>query len=87
MWYNIIVREGNNDKTKYEEDVNMIIPKTVADMMIQTEVTLVTKKQKKEIKVYVCDIWDGKTIVAWYTNRFGKEAIKHFDVNEYDIVL
>ena len=65
----------------------MRIADTLAEMIKNTEITLLTKKRRKEIKVYVCDIWNGATIVAWYTNRFGEDTIGHFDVNEYDIVL
>jgi hypothetical protein len=53
-----------------------------------TEVTLVTKKTRKEFKVFVSDIWnDGKIFVGWYTNRFGELAIKHFDMTQYDYYL
>lgn len=57
-------------------------------LIIKTEVTLVTKKTRKEFKVFVSDIWeDGNIFVGWYTNRFGELAIKHFDMTQYDYYL
>ena len=52
------------------------------------EITLITKKARKEIKVYVSDVQDnGRTFVCWYTNRFNKLALKRFDMANYDYCL
>ena len=52
------------------------------------EVTLLTKKTRKEIKVYVCDVQDnGRTFVCWYKNRYGNTDLKRFDMTEYDFCL
>ena len=65
-----------------------VIVNEIAEMIKQTEVTFVTKKIGKEFKVFVCDVQDdGKTIVGWYTNRFGKLDIKRFAVADYNIIL
>ena len=57
----------------------------LALMVLKNEVTLVTKKTKKETKVFVSDIWEnGRIFVGFYTNRFGDLAIKHFDMTQYD---
>lgn len=56
--------------------------------VIGQEITLLTKKTRKEIKVYVSDVQDnGKTFVCWYTNRYGKTDIKRFDMTNYDFCL
>ena len=58
------------------------------NLIKNTEVTFVTKKTRKEFKVFVSDIWeDGRIFVGWYTNRFGELAIKHFDMTQYDYYL
>jgi hypothetical protein len=58
------------------------------DMIINHEVTFITKKNRKEFKVYVSDIQDnGKTFVGWYTNRYNKLDIKRFNMDEYDYCL
>lgn len=60
----------------------------LALMVLKNEVTLVTKKTKKETKVFVSDIWEnGRIFVGFYTNRFGELAIKHFDMTQYDFYL
>lgn len=60
----------------------------LALMVLKNEITLVTKKTKKETKVFVSDIWEnGRIFVGWYTNRFGELAIKHFDMTQYDFYL
>lgn len=60
----------------------------LALMVLKNEVTLVTKKTKKETKVFVSDIWEnGRIFVGFYTNRFGDLAIKHFDMTQYDFYL
>ena len=57
-------------------------------MVLKNEITLVTKKNKKETKVFVSDIWEnGRIFVGFYTNRFGDLAIKHFDMTQYDFYL
>ena len=57
-------------------------------MVLKNEITLVTKKTKKETKVFVSDIWEnGRIFVGFYTNRFGDLAIKHFDMTQYDFYL
>lgn len=57
-------------------------------MVLKQEITLVTKKTRKEFKVFVSDIWeDGRIFVGFYTNRFGELAIKHFDMTQYDFYL
>lgn len=53
-----------------------------------TEVTLITKKTRKEIKVWAS--WyndDTKTLCASYTNRFGRYAVKQFNMNDYDFYI
>lgn len=53
-----------------------------------TEVTLITKKARKEIKVWAS--WyndDTKTLCASYTNRFGRYAVKQFNMNDYDFYI
>ena len=60
----------------------------LALMVLKNEITLVTKKTKKETKVFISDIWEnGRIFVGWYTNRFGELAIKHFDMTQYDFYL
>lgn len=60
----------------------------IIEMIKDTEITMITKKRRKEFKVYVSDVWDnGKVIVGWYTNRFGKLDLKQFNMNEYDFCL
>ena len=60
----------------------------LALMVLKNEITLVTKKTKKETKVFVSDIWEnGRIFVGFYTNRFGDIAIKHFDMTQYDFYL
>lgn len=58
------------------------------EMLKCTEVTLVTKKAKKEIPVY-CAWYDSKRhiLCGSYTNRFGKYDVKQFDMRNYDIIL
>lgn len=53
-----------------------------------TEVTLITKKARKEIKVWAS--WyndDTKTLCASYTDRFGRYAVKQFNMNDYDFYI
>lgn len=58
------------------------------NLIMNTEVTFVTKKTRKEFKVYIMDIWEeGKIFVGGYTNRFGELDIKHFDMSQYDYYL
>lgn len=58
------------------------------NLIKNTEVTFVTKKTRKEFKVFISDIWgDGKIFVGWYTNRFGELAIKQFHMDQYDYYL
>lgn len=53
-----------------------------------TEVTLITKKARKEIKVWASWYDDiTKTLCASYTNRFGKYAVKQFNMNDYDFYI
>ena len=60
----------------------------ITELVLKHEVTLITKKTRKETKVYVSDIWEnGKIFVGWYTNRFGELAIKQFDMTKYDYYL
>lgn len=62
--------------------------KAIEKMILKTEITLITKKTRKETKIFVSDIWeDGKIFVGMYTNRFGELAIKHFDMSKYDYCL
>ena len=62
--------------------------KMLFDLIKNTEVTFVTKKTRKEFKVFISDIWnDGKIFVGWYTNRFGELAIKQFNIDQYDYYL
>lgn len=65
-----------------------MLDSVLALMVLKNEITLVTKKTKKETKVFVSDIWEnGRIFVGWYTNRFGELAIKHFDMTQYDFYL
>lgn len=53
-----------------------------------TEVTLITKKARKEIKVWAT--WyndETKTLCASYTDRFGRYAVKQFNMNDYDFYI
>lgn len=53
-----------------------------------TEVTLITKKARKEIKVWAT--WyndDTKTLCASYTDRFGRYAVKQFNMKNYDFYI
>lgn len=60
----------------------------VAKMIENTEITLVTKKARKETKVFV-SWFDTKTniLCGWYTNRFGDLTVKQFDMSKYDYYL
>lgn len=65
-----------------------MLDSVLALMVLKNEISLVTKKTKKETKVFVSDIWEnGRIFVGWYTNRFGELAIKHFDMTQYDFYL
>lgn len=65
-----------------------MLDSVLALMVLKNEITLVTKKTKKETKVFVSDIWEnGRIFVGFYTNRFGDLAIKHFDMTQYDFYL
>ena len=65
-----------------------MLDSVLALMVLKNEITLVTKKTKKETKVFVSDIWEnGRIFVGLYTNRFGELAIKHFDMTQYDFYL
>jgi len=65
-----------------------MLDSVLALMVLKNEITLVTKKTKKETKVFVSDIWEnGRIFVGIYTNRFGDLAIKHFDMTQYDFYL
>jgi len=58
------------------------------EFVINHEITLLTKKTHKQLKVYVSDVQDsGRTFVCWYTNRYGKTDLKRFDMTEYDYCL
>lgn len=60
----------------------------IREFIIKQEITFITKKTRKEFKVYVSDIQDnGRTFVGWYTNRFGKLDLKRFDMTQYDFCL
>lgn len=64
----------------YNEIINCFV--------INQEVTFITKKSRKEFKVYVSDVQDnGRTFVGWYINRFGKLDLKRFDMTQYDFCL
>lgn len=65
----------------------------VADLDLEVilqnrEVTLITKKARKEIKVWA-SWYDDRTniLCASYTNRIGKYAIKQFNMNDYDFYI
>lgn len=68
--------------------MTMLTMDKIAKMIENTEVTLLTKKTRKETKVFV-SWFDTKTniLCGWYTNRFGKLDIKQFDMSKYDICL
>jgi hypothetical protein len=60
----------------------------IAKRIENTEITLLTKKTKKETKVFVN--WFNTTtniLCGWYTNKFGDLTIKQFDMNKYDFCL
>lgn len=60
----------------------------IAEMIIDTEITLITKKTRKETKVYVSAVEDnGKTFLCLYTNKFKELSIKRFDMTKYDFCL
>jgi len=64
----------------YNEIINCFV--------INQEVTFITKKSRKEFKVYVSDVQDnGRIFVGWYINRFGKLDLKRFDMTQYDFCL
>lgn len=70
-----------------------MIINNVADLDLEVilqdiEVTLITKKARKEIKVWAT--WyndETKTLCASYTDRFGKYAVKQFNMNNYDFYI
>lgn len=63
----------------------LITKETLKERILKTEITLVTKKTRKETKVFVSDFWEKENIiVGMYTNRFGNFDIKQFDMNKYD---
>lgn len=68
--------------------MRLITMEEIAKRMENTEITLLTKKTKKETKVFV-SWFDTKAniLCGWYTNRFGKLDIKQFDMNKYDFCL
>ena len=60
----------------------------IAKTIENTEITLLTKKTRKETKVYVN--WFGtkrNILCGWYTNRYGELTVKQFDMNKYDYCL
>ena len=60
----------------------------IEKMIENTEITLITKKTRKETKVFV-SWFDTKNniLCGWYTNRFNELAIKQFNMNNYDYCL
>lgn len=60
----------------------------IEEMIKDTEITLITKKARKQFKVYV-SWFDKKTniLCGWYTNKYGEPAIKQFDMKKYDFCL
>lgn len=69
---------------KVRQITNVDMEKVLND----TEITLLTKKTRKEIKVYVS--WFDSTtniLCGWYTNRFGKLTTKQFNMNDYDFYI
>ena len=60
----------------------------VSKIIENTEITLVTKKARKETKVFVCWFDEQQNILCgWYTNRFGDLETKQFDMRKYDYYL
>lgn len=62
--------------------------KSLEKLIANTEVTLITKKSRKEFKVFVS--WfdsNSNKLCGWYTNRYGKLDIKQFDMSNYDMCL
>lgn len=61
---------------------------SLKERIMNTEITIITKKAKKKTKVYVSDVWeDENIIIGWYTNRYGKLDLKQFDMNQYDFCV
>lgn len=58
------------------------------NILKDTEVTLMTKKNKKEIPVFVHWVnFKDNILCGMYTNRYGKLAIKQFDLTQYDVII
>lgn len=58
------------------------------NILRDTEVTLMTKKNKKEIPVFVHWVnFKDNILCGMYTNRYGKLDIKQFSLKEYDLVI
>lgn len=56
--------------------------------VIGQNITILTKKTNKAIRVHVSDVQDGgRTFVCWYTNRYGKTDLKRFDMTQYNYCL
>ena len=70
-----------------------MIINNVADLDLEVilhdiEVTLITKKARKEIKVWASWYDDETNILcASYTDRFGKYAVKQFNMKNYDFYI
>lgn len=70
-----------------------MIINNVADLNLEAilhdiEVTLITKKARKEIKVWASWYDDETNILcASYTDRFGKYAVKQFNLKNYDFYI
>ena len=66
-------------------NVTTINNKNLKEIILKKEIILITKKTRKETKVFVSDVWEKQNIiVGMYTNKFGEFAIKQFDMSKYD---
>lgn len=60
----------------------------IAKMIEKTEITLITKKTRKEFKVFVSWVDTNTNIICgWYTNKYGDLAVKQFNMKNYDFCL
>lgn len=60
----------------------------IAKMIENTEITLITKKTRKETKVFVSWVdTDRKIICGLYKNKFNEFSAKQFDMTKYDFCL
>lgn len=69
-------------------EIKILLPVSTDNISEGDEITLMTKKTRKETKVNVC--WydkKSKILCGLYMNKFKELSIKQFDMRKYDLYL